>query len=109
MLDFRSIRSHTEIVIVDCKVREGDEMNECLYCEKKIGLFDEVCPYCGEAQYDEVANGNRKILKPQGVSRERKIKNPIFSEEECLIYGIHPDDEMYRKTMELNVLSKKYR
>lgn len=72
-------------------------MNECLYCEKKIGLFDEVCPYCGEAQYDEVANGNRKI------------KNPIFSEEECLIYGIHPDDEMYRKTMELNVLSKKYR
>lgn len=36
-------------------------------------------------------------------------KEPMFSEEECFLYGIHPDDEMYRKTMELDILSKNYK
>lgn len=39
----------------------------------------------------------------------RKSKESTFSEEECFLYGIHPDDEMYRKTMELDILSKNYK
>lgn len=39
----------------------------------------------------------------------KKCSNQIFSEEECFMYGIHPDDEMFRKTMELDILSKNYK
>lgn len=78
---------------------------KCIDCGKKIGILDEKCPYCSTEQYDEEITEN---VPSKGI-RQKHNKQSVFSEEECLIYGIHPDDEMYRKTMELNVLSKKYK
>lgn len=78
---------------------------KCIDCGKKIGALDEKCPYCGAEQYDDepVVNVQSTRTKPKGSKR------PVFSEEECLVYGIHPDDELYRKTIELNVLSRNYK
>ena len=78
----------------------------CIECRKKIGVLDEKCPYCGAIQYDDEPVKEPIINKPR-MKNERK--EPLFSEEECFLYGIHPNDEMYRKTMELNILSKDYR
>lgn len=78
---------------------------KCIDCGNKIGVLDEKCPYCGAEQYDDEPAANVQSTR---VKAEWS-KQPVFSEEECLIYGIHPDDEMYRKTMELNVLAKKYK
>lgn len=79
----------------------------CLECGGEIKSCTAVCPHCG---FDNGAYMNEVEETGQvQSSRKRKNKPTIFSEEECLIYGIHPDDEMYRKTMELNVLSKKYK
>lgn len=79
----------------------------CLECGEKIKYCTDVCSHCG---FDNGAYMNNVEEKGQvQTAKKSNGKSPIFSEEECLIYGIHPDDEMYRKTMELNVLSKKYR
>ena len=48
-----------------------------------------------------------KIVQNNG--KKRKGIFPVFSEEECFLMGIHPDDEMFRKTMELDILSKNYK
>lgn len=50
----------------------------------------------------------KKQKKRSKKERQKKQIPPIFSEEECFLYGIHPDDEMYRKVMELNILTKNY-
>lgn len=102
-------------------------LHSCLMCGKKIDSDLLECPHCGEKQYGEnnefypdekSMRAARAILQSQQpVESEsffsrlfgKKQKQPMFSEEECLVYGIHPDDEMYRKTMELNVLSKNYK
>lgn len=78
----------------------------CLNCKKTVGLFDQVCPYCGNKMYDDEPV-TESVARPK--EKKRKGILPIFSEEECLVYGIHPDDEMYRKTMELDILSKNYK
>lgn len=49
------------------------------------------------------------FLKSLFGGNVKETKEPIFSEEECFLYGIHPNDEMYRKTMELDILSKNYK
>lgn len=79
---------------------------KCIDCRKKIGVMDEKCPYCGAIQYDDKPV-KEPIINISRTKRERKGRP--FSEEECLVYGIHPDDELYRKTMELNILSKSYK
>lgn len=84
----------------------------CYECQENIG-DNEYCPYCGTHRFgkdfvmDE--NGAKSILKKFFGSKPKKEKQPIFSEEECFLYGIHPKDEMYRKTMELDILSKNYK
>lgn len=78
---------------------------KCIDCGKKIGALDERCPYCSTEQYDDEPAANVQIAR----TKLKRNKQSVFSEEECLIYGIHPDDETYRKTMELNVLAKKYK
>lgn len=76
---------------------------KCIECGRKIGILDEECPYCGAKQYDDTTppRSSAPIWK--------RSKEPVYTEEECLIYGIHPDDELYRKTLELNVLGKNYK
>lgn len=102
----------------------------CLMCSKKIGIWDKTCKYCGANQFgdnnefypDEKSIKAAKMLlqgqnnvATEGFfsrlfgSKQKKEKQPMFSEEECFLYGIHPKDEMYRKTMELDILSKNYK
>lgn len=99
----------------------------CLMCGKTIGMWDKTCKHCGANQFGEnnefypdekamkavrTAMQGQQTAESEGFFSRlfgKKQKQPMFSEEECLVYGIHPDDEMYRKTMELNVLSKNYK
>jgi len=102
----------------------------CLTCGKAIGMWDKTCKHCGANQFgennefyaDEKSIKNVRILQaqqdpdePKGISsrfsrkKTKKVKEPIFSEEEAFLYGIYPNDEMYRKTMELDILSKNYK
>ena len=92
----------------------------CLQCSKKIGTFDKVCRYCGEHQYgendeyypdEESMKHATKILGMSTISQTRPIKQKYqgLTAAEQLITGIHPDDEMYRKTLELEVLAKNYK
>jgi hypothetical protein len=74
---------------------------------------NEYCPYCGThrlgKEYGTIENKKPMPTIIPMPTREKKVKQPIFSEEECFLYGIHPDDELYRKFMELDILSKDYR
>lgn len=83
----------------------------CLDCIKDIG-DSEYCPYCGKHRMGDLAMSEKEakgVLAKFFGRKPKKAKQLMFSEEECLLYGIHPNDEMYRKTMELNVLSKNYK
>lgn len=102
-------------------------LHSCLMCGEKIDSDLLTCPHCGEKQYGEnnefypdekSMRAARAIMQGQQTGSAggflsrlfgKKQKQLIFSEEECFLYGIHPDDELYRKTMELNILSKDYR
>ena len=101
-------------------------LHSCLMCGEKIDSDLMECPHCGEKQYGEnnefypdekSMRTARAILQKQssvkGGFLERlfgkKEKQPMFSKEERFLYGIHPNDEMYRKTMELDILSKNYK
>ncbi len=83
----------------------------CLKCYKEMGN-KQYCPHCGAHRMGDMAEDRTKpsaLLKILFGRRGKKKKHPLFSEEECFLYGIHPNDEMYRKTMEMNILSKDYR
>ncbi|MBQ3544293.1 MAG: hypothetical protein IJA34_04820 [Lachnospiraceae bacterium] len=84
----------------------------CLNCNKNMGN-KEFCPFCGEHRLGDMQMSEEEaemILKEFFGKKAKQNKQipPIFSEEECFLYGIHPDDEMYRKVMELNILTKNY-
>ena len=81
-------------------------MKYCLQCSNKLNDSVIVCPRCGFNYAEFMGTYTINIPTPE---KKRRGITPIFSEEECLIYGIHPDDETYRKVMELNILSKNYR
>jgi hypothetical protein len=71
---------------------------------------NEYCPYCGRnRRLKRNATEVKTTMPTFSRAKEKKEKQPIFSEEECFLYGIHPDDELYRKFMELDILSKDYR
>lgn len=92
----------------------------CLLCGKTIGIFDKVCKYCGEHQFGEndefypdekamkqAAKMLSSAMSPQTRPKKQKYQGPTV--EEQLAFGYHPDDEMYRKTLEMEVLTKKYK
>lgn len=83
----------------------------CLECYKDMG-DNQYCPHCGAHRLGDMAMSEQEaksVLKNFFGRKPRKQRQPIFSKEECFIYGIHPDDELYRKTMELEILSNDYR
>lgn len=83
----------------------------CLKCYKNIGDL-EYCPLCGAHRLGDMVHSKQtkqSILSKLFDDKKKKHKKPIFSEEECFLYGIHPDDKIYRKVMELNILSKNYK
>jgi CRISPR/Cas system CSM-associated protein Csm3 (group 7 of RAMP superfamily) len=97
--------------------------DRCLMCGKEIDSDLLQCPYCGHNQYgqnneyypdEKAVKAAKAVLQNNQSSRlfgkkQKKEKPPIFSEEECFLYGIHPNDKLYRKFMELDILSKDYR
>ena len=83
----------------------------CPKCYTNMG-DNEYCPYCGSHRLGDMGISQREsssVLDKFRSSKPRKEKQPKFSEEECFLYGIHPDDKMYRKTMELDILRKNYK
>lgn len=105
-------------------------LHSCLMCGEKIDSDLLECPHCGEKQYGEndeyypderTMNLARQLLRTQQVEgnqgffsrlfrrKHREPAEPVFTKEESFVYGIHPDDKMYRKTMELDILSKNYK
>lgn len=107
-LDNHKICGHT-VIVIGLYIQRGDCV-KCFECRKEIDILADVCPFCGEVQFDDEQDVEMLHMKP--FQKEKKTKKgilPVFSEEECFIMGIHPDDELYRKTMELNILSKNYK
>lgn len=83
----------------------------CYGCDENIG-DNEYCPYCGMHRSGDKPMSKKeagRVLANFFGGKPKNEKQPMFSTEECLVYGIHPDDETYRKTMELEVLSKNYK
>lgn len=81
-------------------------MRFCLDCGKQIKDKDDICPYCG-FDYQTFMDVGDDILPRHTITQ--KEKEPMFTEEQAFMMHIHPDDEMYRKTMELDILSKNYK
>lgn len=83
----------------------------CYGCDENIG-DNEYCPHCGMHRFGEKPMSNQEaksVLANTFRGKSKKEKLPTFSKEESFIYGMHPNDEMYRKTMELDILSKNYK
>ena len=73
---------------------------------------NQYCPHCGAHRLGAMAMSKKQsegALARFWGKRQKEIKQPIFSKEESFLYGIHSNDEMYRKTMELDILSKNYK
>lgn len=83
----------------------------CLKCYKNMG-DKEICPHCGAHRLGDMAMSKKEaesVLAKFFGRKPKREKQPMFSKEERFLYGVHPNDEMYRKTMELDILSKDYR
>ncbi len=83
----------------------------CLECYKDMG-DSQYCPHCGAHRLGDMAMSQKEtesVLAKFFGRKPKGEKQPMFSKEESFLYGIHPNDEMYRKTMELDILSKNYR
>lgn len=100
----------------------------CISCGKQIGIFDEKCKYCGEAQYDEVEDepiekisveDSKRILKRNGLSMDngcdfnrnydytsKRAPLTIFSDEEKLALGLYPKDEGMKMSLISRILNK---
>ena len=95
------------------------DMHFCLKCGKLIPRFDRTCQYCGKNQFgennehypDEKMMRKAKKFWSSVFSRQKKkkTKNTGLSVEQQFIMGVHPDDEMYRRTLEHEILTRNYR
>ena len=82
----------------------------CYGCDEDIG-DNEYCPYCGMHRSGDDAMDEqeaRAVLAQFAPKRTKKEKQPIFTEEEAFLMGIHSQDAFFRKTMELDILGKDY-
>ena len=82
----------------------------CLLCGKEIGMWDKTCKYCGEKQFGE----NNEFFPDEKAKQMLTFKAPKSKKkkqgltiEEIFFAKMHPDDEMYRKTLEFEILTKK--
>lgn len=96
------------------------ETRFCLQCRATIGIFDKQCKYCGTNQFGEnnefypdrkAMRMAKKFLKAITSKKKtkKKIKNAGLSVEQQFFMGVHPDDEMYRRTLEHEILTKNYK
>lgn len=86
----------------------------CLLCGKKIDCWDKTCMYCGTNQFgknnefypDEKALRQAKRMLAFKEPKQKKKKSGLTTEE-IFFAGMHPKDDLYRKVLELDILSKK--
>lgn len=90
------------------------EKNFCLLCGKTIGMWDKVCPYCGERQFgehDEYYPTARDIRKAKRMlsqgGKKKRGKEPVFTDEEILATDLYPNDEGYRMSLISRILGKR--
>lgn len=83
----------------------------CIDCGKEMKSCFEICPHCGynQQEYINCGTGTVEPKKERVIKREKKVKEPMFTEEQAFMMHIHPDDKTYRDIMRMNILSKDYR
>ena len=89
----------------------------CLQCGKEIGMWDTRCKHCGASQFGENnefyptenASQQAKTLLNNAALNPPKKRRKSLTVEEQFAFGIHPNDETYRKTLELEILGKNYK
>lgn len=89
----------------------------CLDCGKEISPMDKVCRHCGANQFGvnnefyptKKATQQAKTLLNNAATNPPKKKQRGLTVEEQFAFGIHPNDETYRKTLELEILGKNYK
>ena len=80
----------------------------CQKCYKNMG-DNQYCPYCGAHRLGDMAMSEEaaKDTLTGFWGRRQKVKKksqPMFSDIECLMYGIYPDEEV-KKFLEYRVLT----
>ena len=84
-----------------CILRGEAIYMRCINCKKTLNRFEEVCPYCGELQYDDEPERESSIkIIPE--KRERFE----FSDEEILALGLYPQDEGYKMSLISQIVGK---
>lgn len=91
----------------------------CLLCGKKIGIWDKQCKYCGANQFGENNEfyPDEKAMQQAGallnsrntVPPKSKNERKGFTVEEQFFFGLGPKDKMYRKGLEMEILTKNYK
>ena len=91
----------------------------CLLCGKKIGIWDKQCKYCGANQFGENNElyPDEKAMKQAGdllnsrntVPPKSKNEQKGFTVEEQFFFGLGPKDKMYKKGLEMEILTKNYK
>lgn len=62
------------------------------------------------AIFGEIEDSKDQEIQIPEEAPVMQMEEPLFSEAECLLYGIYPEgDETYRKALELDVLGKNYK
>ena len=76
----------------------------CLNCKNTVGLFDQICPYCGNKMYDDKpVTGNVQYQK-ENVKKKR-LRD--FSDEEILAMGLYPQNESYKRSLISRIVGKR--
>ncbi|MBQ8118708.1 MAG: hypothetical protein IJ794_19350 [Lachnospiraceae bacterium] len=82
---------------------------KCFECGKKIDILADTCPFCGAEQFDDKPPVERVVRQQSSpkinVRLKRGLFQPIFSNVEELLFGIHPNDKTYKDLLELSVLT----
>lgn len=91
----------------------------CSECGQTIDMFDAKCKYCGANQFGENNEyyPDKKMMRKAekfwgslfSGKKKKKAKNAGLSVEQQFIMGVHPNDEMYRRTLEHEILTKNYK
>ncbi|MBQ8212252.1 MAG: hypothetical protein IJZ27_06970 [Treponema sp.] len=91
----------------------------CLLCGKKIGMWDKQCKYCGANQFGEnnefypdekaVQQAGALLNSRNTVSPKIQKRRKGFTVEEQFFFGLGPKDKMYRKGLEMEILTKNYK
>lgn len=83
----------------------------CFGCGENIGN-KERCPYCGMHRSGEEPMSEkeaRAVLARNGYfsdGKNKKGKQPTFSNEEILALGLYPKDEGYKESLIMRILGK---